>query len=1050
MIQWKYQNPDQGVNMQTMTENDLEQILSTYLETVIPRMLECRYHLILVKGGPDYPHLSEQSHFAHIVNGVFGLIQFVRFLVMHHACPVWLDKSALRQAIAAYTVHEVHKDRDVALLGDSSFSIPRERLREEYERLGLGDFARVDDHLLRAANVHKRSSKHGDLLLSGDPKAHHLWTLVRIADTLASVQRPAEAAASLQGYLAHLGPAFAPQSPPGKYALYYHEIRDVRGVLTNAIHQAVARYLADRLGFFPLLFFATGTLYLGPARADPDAAGDLVPAVAGQVLQLLTQSGDAGEIYGAIRDGLRNQKFDFERYVYAFAPVEDLLQVVYEDTLAAKPNPNIAISEIEGLVEKRQDLPAGWRETLEERQGIRLLDPKEHETFNKLWYQVNRYLRYVDTLVRDLAPAEHRLDWFLRVFNVPSPYADNLRREAEIWARGGIGKYVLVIAYHFLRGPDFANRPAEALPPEQVLDRLHQKVLTAMEQIDTQAGRQAIVAALGLRQDLEVYLRENLYLSFAPATSLEDDGLASYTVPRRKGHSGQLCSLCNRRSQFTQALRTGILDDFGRVFSNRVLPAPEAPQGNRLWCPVCQLEAILRKRAGIGLPSRAHYNNSRRIYFYVLPTYSFTPEHLRLFEPLLRPFHRVTSLPVRDDGRDWGLPHYWLERRTLDPEWLDKLQDVLKREADKIAGWGGRGFVGERVSLGRIQGQPHYYLISWEKAARRQETDTARIATRTEAWAKALFAAAIITGLTGCKVYVTERPYLPVADPAELTATITLDGPPPALRALLGGRGDTVSLYGREQGERSGLERVLDLSAALWTVTTSLQPGNDKDIALRLERLNVDPLAGAYFYKEYGRENDGRSPAPPLDIACDALLQIQGGELMNLVEKIAKKSLEIALPSSTTGRGKARRYELVFREAVSAMRRAQQVIPEMREAALGGQRPSEQSIAELKHLTAGTLLKGLERRQGSRRGEIYVRAWGEELGRLVREFVDILVDDLYLGRAEGSFARFLRLENQLADGIYYYTDRNLSRLWSEYQQQKAARAEEAASQTEQQ
>ena len=171
---------------------------------------------------------------------------------------------------------------------------------------------------------------------------------------------------------------------------------------------------------------------------------------------------------------------------------------------------------------------------------------------------------------------------------------------------------------------------------------------------------------------------------------------------------------------------------------------------------------------------------------------------------------------------------------------------------------------------------------------------------------------------------------------------------------------------------------------------------------------------------------------------------------MNLVEKIAKKSLEIALPSSTTGRGKARRYELVFREAVSAMRKAQQVIPEMREAALGGQRPSEQSIAELKHLTAGTLLKGLERRQGSRRGEIYVRAWGEELGRLVMEFVDILVDDLYLGRAEGSFARFLRLENQLADGIYYYTDRNLSRLWSEYQHQKAARAEEAASQTEQQ
>jgi hypothetical protein len=1043
------------VNVQALTRTDLEQILSAYLETVIPRMLERGYHLILVKGGPEYPHLPEQSHFAHIVNGVFGLMQLTRFLIAQNACPVWLDSETLRQGIAAYTVHEVHKDREVVLLGESSFSIPLERVREEYQRLGLEGFARVDDHLLRAANVHKRSAKHGDQLLSGNPKAHHLWTLVRIADTLASAQTPEEAAASLQGYLTDLGPAFAPKSPPGKYALYYHEIRDVRGVLTNAIHQAIARHLEAKLGFFPLLFFATGTLYLGPAGADPDAAADLIDAVTAQVLQLLTQREESEAIYSAIRDGLRSRKYDFEPYIYAsFAPVKDLLQVVYEDTLADRPNPKIALGEIEGLVEKRRDLPAGWRESVEERLGIHLLDPKEHETFNKHWFRVNRYLRYVDTLVRDLAPAENRLEWFLRTFEVPQPYADNLRREADIWARGGIGKYVLIIAYHFLRGPDFSDRPAEALPPEQVLDRLHQKVLTAMEQIDTQANRQAIVADLGLRQDLEAYLRESLWLSFAPATDLGDDGLASYTVPKRKGHSGQICSLCNRRSPFTQALRTGTLDDFGRVFSNRVLPAKKAPQGNRLWCPLCHLEAILRKVLGMGLPAGAHYENSRRIYLYVLPTYSFTPEHLRLFEPLLGPFHRVTSLPVRDYGRDWGLPHYWLERRTLDPEWLDELQDVLEREADKIAGWGGRGFVGERVLLGRVQGQPHYYLITWEKAAREREqelpNENNRIATRTEAWAKALFAAAVIHGLTGCKVYVTERPYLPVADPAELKATITLDSPPPALRALLGGRGDTVSLYGREQGERSGLERVLDLSAALWTVTTSLQPGNDKDIALRLERLNVDPLAGAYFYKEYGRENDGRSPAPPLDIACDALLQIQGGELMNLVEKIAKKSLEIALPSSTTGRGKARRYELVFREAVSAMRKAQQVIPEMREAALGGQRPSEQSIAELKHLTAGTLLKGLERRQGSRRGEIYVRAWGEELGRLVREFVDILVDDLYLGRAEGSFARFLRLENQLADGIYYYTDRNLSRLWSEYQQQKAARAEEAASQTEQQ
>lgn len=1029
-----------------LTNAELAAILDDYVEHVIPSMLRRQYHLILVKGGPDYPHLPEQSHFAHIVNGVFGLVRLVKFLIAHGVPVSDLGEEMLRKALALYTTHEVHKDNQVDLLGSSEFSIPLNRLREEYDQLGLTSFAEVDDHLLRAANVHKRSSKHGDLLLSNDPRAARLWLLVRIADTFASVKTPEEAASSLRGYLADLGPSFAPQSPPGKYALYYHQIKDVRGVLTNAIHRAVAEQLDLEKGFFPLLYFATGALYLGRVQTMMVGEDDFISKVAGRVLESLT-SGSGAE--GA-RDGLRRQKFDFEPYVYAFADVESLLEIVREETATSKPDPKVAIDEIDGLVSKRKELSADWRSTVEQRFGIALLDPKEYKTFNELWSQVRRYLLYVDTLLRDLNPSANRLEWFLNVFQVPEVPAASLRQEADIWARGGVAKYVLIVAYHFLHGIDFAERAAEATPPTEVLACLHRRIVESMNQVDTRAGRQTVVAKLGLRQNLESYLAEYLYLSVAPANHLEADGLTGYVVVKGKGHTGKICSLCNRSSEFTQELRTGILDDFGRVFSNRVLPAPEAPQGNRLWCPICQLEFILRKIVGMGLPANAHYKNSRRIYLYVLPTFSFTPEHIRLFEPLLRPFQRVTGFPVRDYGKDWGLPHHWLERRSLDPNWIEELKDVLERLADKIAGWGG---LGERVSLGRIVGQPHYYLITWEKAAKDTESDDARIATRTEAWAKALFAATVISGLTSCKVYVTERPYLPVADPAELKAMITLDGPPPVLRGLLGERTDTISLYGRERAHRSGLEQALDVSAAMWTITTEVhapdRPTKDKHLSKRLEAVNTSSLAGASFYKEYGRLNDGQSPFPILTTACEVLLDVQaeihGGELMDLVEKIARKSLQIALPFGASGRGKARRYELVFREGVSAMRKAQQIIPELRVAALGKQAPSVQNIAELKRLTAGTLLKALERRQGSRRGEIAIRAWGERLGQLVGEFVDTLVDELYLGRSGGSFARFLRLENQLADGIYYYTDRNLSQAWEEYNQEKAAREAAAPS-----
>jgi hypothetical protein len=350
--------------------------------------------------------------------------------------------------------------------------------------------------------------------------------------------------------------------------------------------------------------------------------------------------------------------------------------------------------------------------------------------------------------------------------------------------------------------------------------------------------------------------------------------------------------------------------------------------------------------------------------------------------------------------------------------------------------------VGERISVSNIKGQPHYFLITWEKPARETERDDARIATRTEAWAKALFSAAIVSGFTSCKVYVTERPYLPISNPADLKATITLDSPPPALRGMLNGNSDFVTLYGREKGERSGLERILDLSAALWMVTTSVHApdrnAKDKHIAGRLSLTNVNPLAGAHFYKEYSRLNEGKTPFAPLDIACGLLLEIYGGDLMNLVEDISQQALAIRLPFRPRGvtRGKVHNYELTFREGVSALRKAFALVPALRKTAVTGEKPSTEAINELKDLANGTLLKAMERRIATRRGDGYINPWHGNLNQLTRNLIDTLVDEVYLNRADGSFARFLRLENSLADGIYYYTDRHLAELWEQYKMER--------------
>jgi CRISPR type I-D-associated protein Csc3/Cas10d len=243
-----------------LTTEVLENVLDQYVQSFIPAMQRWKYHLILAKGGEEYAHLSEQSMLGHIINGAFSLVRLLRF-VAEKKLPVYgLNEQTLRKALALYTIHDTHKLGGFEKMGGSEFSLPLERLQDECHKLGLNQFADVDAHLMRAANVSKRSQYQGDILL-GEEKGSLLWLLVRLADTMASMANPRETG-TLEGYLRQLAPEFASRS--GRFCLYAHEVRDVRGVLTNLVHSVIATRLEAKYEFYPLLFFATGTLCLGP------------------------------------------------------------------------------------------------------------------------------------------------------------------------------------------------------------------------------------------------------------------------------------------------------------------------------------------------------------------------------------------------------------------------------------------------------------------------------------------------------------------------------------------------------------------------------------------------------------------------------------------------------------------------------------------------------------------------------------------------------------------------------------------------------------------
>ena len=1043
-----------------LIDTQIENTVEEYLGHCYPAMIQENYHLRLAKGGAEHPHLPEQSLLTHVLNGVFGMVRLVKSFVINDVQLRYLDEDFLRKAIGLYTLHDFHKVGIGERLDDTEFSIPLEQLEAEFQKLNLEDFATLDANIIRAANVHKRSSRQGDLLLTGDALAKQLYIFVRIADTMASVTSPVEATSSLQSWLKNLGPDFIPKQDG--YTLFWHQLTDVRGVLTNTIHNAVSDELEREHDIFPLLFFSTGTVYIAKqSRVAKIKRSALLDTVADTVLAGLSTS-DANKAKSIAQDGIRPTKYDFQSFVYASASVPVLLGLVKENALKANMKAGDLIREDRSTKERTLGkefkhfntwLPklaevSEWNDSsTADALSIRLDVSPE---FIERWSHVYYYLLYVDSIARDLVESATSpktcLIWFLSRFTLPGATVTKLMQLVEVWNTGGKPVYLVPIAYHFLIGTNFQEKSVDTLPIETVIDAIHNHVLNAFESINTSKNRKVKLDQIGFRPSLTSYLNEYLQISWDQNVLLTTDALGEYRRNKIKSHKDMgtktsqagICSLCNRYTEYIHEIRTDILGDFGRVFSNRVIPAKEASGTNRSWCPVCYLEFVFRKMVGLGLPRGADYGNSKRLYLYLLPTFAFTPEHLKLFQRWLKQFHDTTALPVRDYG-EAGFPSKWLEHGAVDTEWIEDIQNLLSKQAERIGKLGGQTYVGERLRSNTV-GQAHYYLITWEKLARGQESDDARLATRTEAWAKGTLLACVLSSLSGCKVYVTERPYLPVTNPSELPRTVTFDSPPPIITSLFG---DGISLYGREKGQRSGLEKALALSASLWKVTDKVhapkRTTKDKYISERLHAANTNPLAGASFYKEYVRLNDGFSPDELLSKACTIILNTLGGDLVNQTAQLAEKCLDIALPLTQSGRGKARRYELLFRECIAAIREASSTIPDFRQAALTGKAPSSDSIGELRTLVTGTMLKGLERRQQQKRGDMFILPWGQELRQLTEKLVNFVIDELYIKRSGNSLSKLLSLENQLADGVFYHTDKMLSDRWKAYNEAKAAR-----------
>ncbi len=158
---------------------------------------------------------------------------------------------------------------------------------------------------------------------------------------------------------------------------------------------------------------------------------------------------------------------------------------------------------------------------------------------------------------------------------------------------------------------------------------------------------------------------------------------------------------------------------------------------------------------------------------------------------------------------------------TVDESLLEQVRKLFAEQAEYMKTRGKRG---DRLIFSFRN--PNYMLFTYDNVVFQGEDSSMR-PTRTEVWAKALYAAMLIQLLVGARVYITDKPYLTFTRPEEMKTIIEMEGLPPLFSGLFPisldtERSETSIQRATESSARlplGALSAVLDLLAAVWEIT---------------------------------------------------------------------------------------------------------------------------------------------------------------------------------------------------------------------------------------
>lgn len=606
--------------------DELDSVLTEFLSEIDPLLLNEGWGFDVAKG-VDYGQ-TDQSMVNHVRNGVFALVQ------LNTAVPTFdaheLDESDLRQVVALFVIHDLHKHRDEETTAHTEYDIDEDEVESLVQAVGVDEFAPS----LRIEDFHACAVDHENSWKSNPEQStrtyDRLRPFVRLADAFASCETP-ESAASDRNERA-LDEAY----PDSDLVLRTHVLDDVKGIFTNLLNGVIARELNARSGYEVLLIYQDGCVYLADGD-DPDPNVDevLIETIYRRLNDEVEEAHPAYDDRQRLAENLGVQSQGFyeineQDFFYAGA-ANVLLAVTVKAVQDADPNSEPTDSMREAMELLNDKLPIGIDSTTRVAPG-----------YARLAYTIKQ--AFVDPLVDEGSLDGDALTATCELFGLDEEVTEGLltlRDDDEVSpTAGGKWDYSYAIGQHvadMVRQNEWSADAAEHLA-EYLLERLQERAPEWQATVMTEHADE-------FETELTAYIADVLRVDGrSVGRTAESDRITDPFEEHHATRRGKTCTFCNRG---TTSGRKGdmksskSLTTFQAGYSNRI-PADAGKPEKLLACIPCQVEFSLRETG-------ATRREAGRLFIHLVPDYFYTPTMWSLYSDQM--FARFTGEAMTRMGR---------------------------------------------------------------------------------------------------------------------------------------------------------------------------------------------------------------------------------------------------------------------------------------------------------------------------------------------------------------------------------------------------------------